>query len=132
MAIVSRSKFADKILEEAAAFLCFVYAGLADGYVFIPVILHTADTTADTDRRLQELHRTQSTLHRDVSTARPLARGAGTQKNWGQGPGPGPPVTSERGHCGGGQLQCDAFPTVCSPSSPRSALWLFGEAVDVD
>ena len=127
MAIVSRSKFADTILEEAAAFLCFVYAGLADGYVFIPVILHTADT----DRRLQELHRRQSTLRRDVSTARPLARGAGTQMNWGQGPGPGPPVTPERGHCGGGQLQCDAFPTVCSPSSPHSALWLFGEAVDV-
>ena len=38
MAIVSRSKFADTILEEAAAFLCFVYAGLADGYVF-PVML---------------------------------------------------------------------------------------------
>ena len=127
MAIVSRSKFADTILEEAAAFFCFVYAGLADGYVFIPVILHTADT----NRRLQELHRTQSTLHRHVSTARPLARGAGTQLNWGQGPGPGPPVTPERGHWGGGQLRCDAFPTVCSPSSPHSALWLFGEAVDV-
>ena len=39
MAIVSRSKFADTKLEEAAAFLCFVYAGLADGYVFIPVML---------------------------------------------------------------------------------------------
>ena len=38
MAIVSRSKFADTKLEEAAAFLCFVYAGLADGYVF-PVML---------------------------------------------------------------------------------------------
>ena len=127
MAIVSRSKFADTILEEAAAFLCFDYAGLADGYVFIPVILHTADT----DRRLQELHRRQSTLRRDVSTARPLARGAGTQMNWGQGPGPGPPVTPERGHWDGGQLRCNAFPTVCSPSPPHSALWLFGEAVGV-
>ena len=46
-------------------------------------------------------------------------------------PGPGPPVTPERGHWGGGQLRCDAFPTVCSPSSPHSALWLFGEAVGV-
>ena len=46
-------------------------------------------------------------------------------------PGPGPPVTPERGHLGGGQLRCDAFPTVCSPSSPHSALWLFGEAVGV-
>ena len=71
------------------------------------------------------------TDHIDVPTARPLARGAGTQMNWGQGPGPGPPVTPERGHWGGGQLRCDAFPTVCSPSSPHSALWLFGEAVDV-
>ena len=34
-------------------------------------------------------------------------------------PGPGPPVTPERGHWGGGQLRCDAFPTVCSPSSPH-------------
>ena len=34
LAIVSRSKFADTILEEAAAFFCFVYAGLVDGYVF--------------------------------------------------------------------------------------------------
>ena len=46
-------------------------------------------------------------------------------------PGPGPPVTPERGHWDGGQLRCNAFPTVCSPSSPHSALWLFGEAVGV-
>ena len=72
------------------------------------------------------------TDHIDVPTARPLARGAGTQMNWGQGSGPGPPVNPVRGHCGGGRLQCDAFPTVCSPSSPHSAIWLFGEAVDVD
>ena len=51
--------------------------------------------------------------------------------NWGQGPGPGPPVTSEKGHCGGGQIQCDAFPTVSSPFSPHSAIWLVGAAVDV-
>ena len=38
LAILSRSKFADTILEEAAAFFCFVYAGLADGYV-LPVML---------------------------------------------------------------------------------------------
>ena len=93
---MSRSKFADTKLEEAAAFICIVYAGLADGCVFIPVILQAAEPTLP-DRRLQELHRRQSTLHRDVSTARPLARGAGSQMNWGQGPGPGPPVTPERG-----------------------------------
>ena len=36
--ILTRSKFADTILKEAAAFFCIVYAGLADGYVF-PVML---------------------------------------------------------------------------------------------
>ena len=38
LAILSRSKFAYTKLKEAAAFFCFVYAGLADGYVF-PVML---------------------------------------------------------------------------------------------
>ena len=36
--ILTRSKFADTILKEAAAFFFIVYAGLADGYVF-PVML---------------------------------------------------------------------------------------------
>ena len=62
------------------------YAGLAYGCVFIPFILHAAEPTLP-DRRLRVLHRRQSTLHRGVSTARPQARGAGSQMNWGQGPG---------------------------------------------
>ena len=39
LTILSRSKFAYTKLKETAAFFCFVYAGLADGYVFIPVML---------------------------------------------------------------------------------------------
>ena len=65
MAIVSRSKFADTILEEAAAFFCFVYAGLADGYVFGKI----TQLDTDTNRRLQELHRTRSTVHWGIFTA---------------------------------------------------------------
>ena len=86
LTVWSRSKFVyTKLVETGVKKI--VYAGRADGCDFIPVILKdTAEGSTVPHRRLQDLPRRQSTLRRDDSTARPLARGAGSQMNWGQGP----------------------------------------------
>ena len=47
LTILSLSKFAYAKLEETAAFFCIVYAGHADGYVFIPVMLIPIDVCGD-------------------------------------------------------------------------------------
>ena len=47
LAILYLSKFAYAKLEETAAFFCFVYAGHADGYVFIPVRLIPIDVCSN-------------------------------------------------------------------------------------
>ena len=43
MTVLSLFKFDYAKLEETAAFFCIVYAGHADGYVFIPVMLIPID-----------------------------------------------------------------------------------------
>ena len=43
MTVLSLFKFDFAKLEETAAFFCIVYAGHADGYVFMPVMLIPID-----------------------------------------------------------------------------------------
>ena len=47
MTVLSLFKFDFAKLEETAAFFCIVYAGHADGYVFIPVRLIPIDVCSN-------------------------------------------------------------------------------------